>query len=96
MIEDTRDNLSLVQLTYYVVGQVALSNGDIGFAIDYMLGTVVENFSTVYCLLINTGHLGHLQMQLQIVRSGSLNLLFNSKNGNRLTQSAGNLASVGW
>ena len=71
--------------TYYVVAQMGLLDSDIYLAIDYMLGTTAESISTIYYLLINL-----TPPELQILQSGSFNLLFNSKNGNSLVQSAGN------
>nr|QCQ69104.1 LAGLIDADG endonuclease [Powellomyces hirtus] len=74
---------------------MGLSGGDISYAIGCMLGTVAEFDSAASYLLIKNFDLapqgaGHVELQLQIAQSGSLNLLFNSKNGNWLTQSAGN------
>ena len=72
--------------TYYVVAQMGLFNSDINLAIDYMLETTVELILTSFYLLINNLY----TPGITILQSGSFNLLFNSKNGNSLVQSAGN------
>lgn len=65
--------------TYYVIAHLGLIESDFYNVIDYMLRTI-----SIYYLLIC------ISKSLQIDRSGSFNLLLNSKNENKSIQSAGN------
>lgn len=75
--------------TYYVVAQMGLIKRNLYDVIDYMLGTILEGskafLQKIYYLLF---YIKNYLLKIDI--SGSLNLLLNNKNNNKMIQSAGN------
>jgi hypothetical protein len=73
--------------THYVVAQMGPVEGDLHYVIDYMLETIGRPAAFYYLLFVTFGQFYCLP---QVGLSGSLNLLSNNQNSNRMIQSAGN------
>lgn len=77
------------KMTYYVVAQMGRMGGDSHFVIDYMLEPIGRS-KRLFCAAFYYLLFILFYCQPQVGQSGSLNLLLNNENNNKMIQSAGN------